>query len=43
MKDYVVPRLTVVGSLEELTARSNAGTSSDMPLAWRGTTFTAFS
>ena len=43
MKDYVAPQLTVVGTLEELTGRSDVGPTSDMPLAHQGTVFTVFS
>ena len=43
MKDYVAPRLTVVGTLEELTARSEVGPTSDMPLAHLDVTHSLFS
>ncbi|NHC15335.1 hypothetical protein [Motilibacter deserti] len=43
MKDYVAPQLTVVGTLEQLTGRSDVGFASDMPLAHPGTVFTVFS
>ena len=42
-KTYVAPALTVLGTLQELTARSDTGPSSDMPLAHPGAVFTVFS
>ena len=43
MKDYVPPRLTVVGTLAELTAASEWGSQSDVPLLTERMPFAIFS
>jgi len=43
MREYSAPQLTVVGSLERLTAQSTAGSQTDVPLGTPVPPFSIFS